>query len=139
MSFVVAVFIEARETVILPENWIKDLNTAKLKNNGCNSNQNFRAYYRIDGLGNNDPNFNAPLLTSMKDLREEGCFLCRIKKFFGKLLITIQMLAKCGPFYFGVHLLLFLTHLVLQIISRMPSVIKIASDTFCPPCIMSAG
>lgn len=91
MSFVVALFIEAREIVILPENWIKDLNTAKLKNNGCNSNQNFRAYYRIEGLENKDPNFNAPLLTSMKDLRDEGCFLCRIKKFFGNFIIIIQM------------------------------------------------
>lgn len=88
MTFVVVYIISAREYIILPDNCVQDLNTAKLKNNGCNSNQNFLAYVsNIRGNVVDTPNFDAPLLNTMEDLRDEACFLCRIKKFFGNLSI----------------------------------------------------
>lgn len=85
MSFVVAYLVQARELLVLPENWIQDLNCAKLKNNGRNSNQDFRAYYYVEGHENfHPPNFNAPLHNSLQDVRNEVCFMVRIKRFFGK-------------------------------------------------------
>lgn len=86
MVFVVVYFYEAREFLVLPEDWVQDLNSAKLKNYGRNSNQVFRAYYNI-GIGDGEniraPDFNAPLVNSLGDVRGEACFKCRVKKFFG--------------------------------------------------------
>lgn len=84
MTFVVVYLTEAGEFVVLPEDWVQELNSAKLKNNGRNSNQDFRAFYSIENRENvRAPNFSAPLLNSLADLQDEGCFKCRIKKFFG--------------------------------------------------------
>lgn len=86
MTFVVVYLIRAREFIVVPDQWVYDLNTAKLKNNGKNSNQDFLVYCSFNNGEPNfaeKPNFNAPL-----DFRFTGtidaCFLCRIKKFFGK-------------------------------------------------------
>lgn len=44
MSFVVVYLIRAREFVVVPDNWVQELNSAKLKNYGTNSNQNFLVF-----------------------------------------------------------------------------------------------
>lgn len=41
MTFVVVFLEYSKEYVAVPEDWIKDTNNAKLKNNGKNSNQDF--------------------------------------------------------------------------------------------------
>lgn len=82
--FVVVYFYEAREFLVLPEAWVQELNSAKLKNYGRNANQNFRAYYNTEGGESvRAPNFNTPLVNSLEDVRDEACFMCRVKKFFG--------------------------------------------------------
>lgn len=83
MSFVVVYLIGARDFVVVPENWVFDLNTAKLKNHGRNSNQDFLVYF-INGEKIGEPNFNAPIATNLKDASNGACFLCRVKKFFGR-------------------------------------------------------
>lgn len=40
-SFVVVYLIGARELAVVPDIWVQDLNNAKLKNNGKNSNLDF--------------------------------------------------------------------------------------------------
>lgn len=87
MSFVVVYLIRAREYVVVPESWVFELNTAKLKNYGCNQNQDFLVFYSPENHGNvGAPNFNAPMANTLNAARNGGCFLGRIKKFFGKSL-----------------------------------------------------
>lgn len=86
MTFVVVYLVRAREFVVVPDSWVLDLNTAKLKNNGCNSNQDFMVYVSLkDGEANIEiePNFNSPLASRL-EATIEACFICRVKKFFGK-------------------------------------------------------
>lgn len=87
MSFVVAYLIRAREFVVVPDAWIQDLNTAKLKNYGKNSNQDFLLFWSgIDGKPNmmQEANFNAAIMTDYHGTIDEACYLVRIKKFFGE-------------------------------------------------------
>lgn len=53
MTFVVVHLVDAKRVVVVPENWIQDLNNAKLKNIGKNSNQNFLLFWAGT---NNEPN-----------------------------------------------------------------------------------
>lgn len=87
MSLVVVYLIGAREFVAVPDNWVLDLNTAKLKNNGRNSNQEFLVYCAFaDGkpIFKKQPNFQARVSRAYNPNIDEACFLCRIKKFFGE-------------------------------------------------------
>lgn len=85
MTFVVVYLLRARQFVIVPENWVSDLNNAKLKNKGCNSNQDFLVYcsFRNDeAILDNEPNFSAQL-TATYNGTVDACFICRVKKIFG--------------------------------------------------------
>lgn len=87
MTFVVIYLIGAREIIVVPDKWVFDLNTAKLKNNGRNSNQNFLAYCSfVDGEPElaKEPNFDVPIFGEFNINMGEACFLCRVKKFFGE-------------------------------------------------------
>lgn len=87
MSFVVVYLLRCCEHVIVPERWVQDLNNAKLKNNGKNSNQNFLIFWSgINGDPNiiRDPNFNANLDSKYHATVDEVCYLGRVKKIFGK-------------------------------------------------------
>lgn len=90
MTFVVIYLIRAREIVVVPENWIQDLNNAKLKNYGVNSNQNFLTFWSANnGEANQNvqPNFIAPLEYEYRATVDEACYLCRILKFCGKFYV----------------------------------------------------
>lgn len=87
MSFVVVYLLRAREIVVVPDYWVQDLNKAKLKNYGANSNQNFLVYWSAkDGEPNLNvqPNFAAKVGTEYRETIEGMCYYCRVKKFFGK-------------------------------------------------------
>lgn len=86
MTFVVVYLLRARQFVVVPEIWVFDLNNAKLKNKGCNSNQNFLVYCSFrNGEANLDsePNFNAQLTTTHNGTMD-ACLICRVNKFYGK-------------------------------------------------------
>lgn len=86
MTFVVVYLVRARELIVVPDFWVLELNTAKLKNNGRNSNQDFMVYVSLkDGKANveNEPNFNAPLASRLNSTID-ACFICRVKRFFGE-------------------------------------------------------
>lgn len=92
MTFAVVYLIRAREYVVVPDNWVFDLNTAKLKNNGRNSNQDFLVYCAFAGgepMFDKQPNFEAPFSSQYDPNIDEACFLCRVKKFFGRYIIFI--------------------------------------------------
>lgn len=87
MSFVVVYLIRAREFVVVPDNWVQELNSAKLKNYGTNSNQNFLVFWAAANGTSNllaKPNFNAPIALKFHASTDGVCYICRIKKFFGK-------------------------------------------------------
>lgn len=91
MTFVVVYLIRARELVAVPDSWVQDLNTAKLKNNGHNSNQDFMVFVSLeDGTAiiENEPDFNAPLASRL-EATIDACFICRIKRFFGKQVLFV--------------------------------------------------
>lgn len=86
MTFVVVYLVRAREVIVVPDSWVLELNTAKLKNNGRNSNQFFMVFVSLkDGEANVEiePNFSAPLASRL-EATIEACFICRVKRFFGK-------------------------------------------------------
>lgn len=65
MAFAVAYLIAPKKHVVVPENYIFDLNEAKLRNYGVNSNQTHKVFWSENG--------------------GKGYYRCRILKFFGKL------------------------------------------------------
>lgn len=86
MTFVVVYLVRARELIVVPDSWVLELNTAKLKNNGRNSNQDFMVFVSMkDGKTNieREPDFNAPLACRL-ETTIDACFICRVKRFFGK-------------------------------------------------------
>lgn len=87
MTFVVVYLIRARQYAIVPDEWVYDLNTAKLKNNGRNSNQDYMVFCSFTNWKPNltkKPNFDAKLEEAFDGSVNEARYLCRIEKFFGK-------------------------------------------------------
>lgn len=87
VSYVVVYLLRARDFVVVPEDWVLELNTAKLKNNGRNSNQDFLVFCSFidyEPILNKRPNFNATLTSAFNGTVDQACFICRVKKFFGK-------------------------------------------------------
>lgn len=87
MTFVVVYLLRAREFVVIPEYWVQDLNNAKLKNYGKNSNQDYLIFWSANNDYPNLPraaNFNANFDFQYHQTIDEVCYLGRIKKFFGK-------------------------------------------------------
>lgn len=89
----VAVYIKSAEKyVVVPENWIHDINQELLKNKGVNRNRDVLVFWSLDGLvddiPNNEytPNFNLdklqvfPLPSGVK----EACYVARLIRYFGK-------------------------------------------------------
>lgn len=86
-SFVVVYLVDAKRNVIVPENWVQDLNNAKLKNLGKNSNQIFLMFWSStndEANWDKEPNFGAPLVKDYCPTHDGVCFICKVKKFFGK-------------------------------------------------------
>lgn len=90
ISYVVVYLVRARQFVVIPDTWVQDLNKAKLKNYGANSNQDFLSFWSATNGEPNiqvQPNFNAMLDCNFHDTIGEVCYICRIKKFFGELIL----------------------------------------------------
>lgn len=85
MTFAVVYLLRAQEFVIVHDVYVQDLNTAKLKNNGCNSNQDFLVFVSLENgeLTDNEPDFNAMLMYTYHPTIN-ACYICRVKKFFGR-------------------------------------------------------
>lgn len=87
MSFVVVFLKRAKRFIVVRDTWVQDLLTAKLKNNGRNSNQDFLIFWSsMNGVVNFDtqPNFDAPLSSVYEETIDQICYIGRIIKFFGK-------------------------------------------------------
>lgn len=90
--FVVVYIKSVKKNVVVPENWIYDINQELLKNKGVNKNRDVLVYWSVDGLiddvpnGDYIPNFQAekseafPLPAGVK----EACYHARLIRYFGK-------------------------------------------------------
>lgn len=86
MSFVVVFASQVREFLVVPDYWVMELNSAKLKNYGANRNQDFLVFW---SALNDQPildaviDFNAVRSVEYVPTVEKTCYICRVKKFFG--------------------------------------------------------
>lgn len=87
MTFVTVYLVDGKRNIVVPENWVQDLNNAKLKNNGRNSNQDFLVYWSAENGRANfqlQPDFGARLVKEYLPTTCGVCYICRVKLFFGK-------------------------------------------------------
>lgn len=82
--FVIVYLKDAKKQIIIPQEWIMDLDQEALNNQGKNSNQNRRIFY--SRIGNQvAPNFNLVLSKEFPPFEiNETCYIGRIKRFCGK-------------------------------------------------------
>lgn len=88
MTFVVVYLIGAREFIAIPEQWVYDLSNAKLKNYGSNAAHDFRVFWSGSNGKINlsaKPNFTLPIAPKYYPTANGVCYICRVKRFFGKL------------------------------------------------------
>lgn len=83
MSFVVVFLMKPKKYVVVPENFIFDLDQTKLKNIGANRNQNFKIFW--SNIGNDvQPNFNAEESEIYPPNIIEACYIGRVYKFYSE-------------------------------------------------------
>lgn len=85
-TFVVVYLKRPKKFIVIKDFWVQGLCNAKLKNNGCNSNQDFLIFWAAqnDIASNVQPDFSMPLSSSYESTTDGICYIARIKKFFGK-------------------------------------------------------
>lgn len=90
--FVVVHIKSAKKNVVVPENWIYDINQELLKNKGVNGNRDILVFWSLDGLVDDIPNDEyAPNFTVEKAEAfplpsgvKEACYIARMVRYFGK-------------------------------------------------------
>lgn len=86
---VLVYLLEAKKQIIIPQEWIMDLDQEILNNRGKNSNQNRRVFWTSVGINRDipnatlPPNFNLPNSTVFPPSNNatETCYIARIKRF----------------------------------------------------------
>lgn len=91
MTFVIIFLIDAKVHVVVDENCVKGLNSAKTKNNGKNSNQVYLAFWKATNgkatvLSANEIDFRTELRTVYEPTCEGACYKCNVVKFEGKFI-----------------------------------------------------
>lgn len=89
--FVVVVITNLKKRIVIPEQWIYDVNEQSLKNYGVNSNRNVLIFWSNSALDSNNrpdatykPNFSAPNSEEYPPLNDEACYLARIYSYRGE-------------------------------------------------------
>lgn len=93
--FFVAFSVRFKQYLIVPKNWINDMNWEKHVNYSINRNQEYRVYYsnKKDAFenkipdGNFAPNFAAQLTDYFLG---EGCDICKLVHYFGKYIKLVH-------------------------------------------------
>lgn len=83
MDFVLVFLKEPKKYVVVPENFIFDLDQQKLKNNGANRNQNFKIFWSND-INCTAPNFDAEESKIHPPIVVEACYIGRVYKFYSE-------------------------------------------------------
>lgn len=89
--FVKAFIPSVKMNIVIPEEWVFDVNQQLLKNNGVNSNRDVLIYWSksaigIDGIPDamHVPNFSATKSVVFPPTTEEACYLARTTHYFGE-------------------------------------------------------
>lgn len=80
-SFVLAFLTEVKKHIVVPEQFVFDLNQLKLKNLGVNRNQNFKIFWS-NNVDCTTPNFDAPRSEVHPPINEEACYIGRVYRFY---------------------------------------------------------
>lgn len=89
---VIVYLVHAKEQVIIPQEWIMNLDQERLNNSGKNSTQDRRIYWS-NSITTNDnlndasvivPNFHLPESKVFPPNTDEACYIARINRFCGK-------------------------------------------------------
>lgn len=85
---VIVYLVEAKKQIVIPQEWVMDLDQEILNNSGKNSNQNRRIFWSSVGMDGQfpdatiAPNFNLQKSTVFPpENANETCYLARIKRF----------------------------------------------------------
>lgn len=88
--FVVVFLTDAKEHVIVPEEFIFGLDEESLKNRGRNANFSYKIFWSENAISENGvpnaqylPNFNLPKSTEFPPV-DEACYVGKLKKLFSK-------------------------------------------------------
>lgn len=90
--FVVVYIKSAQKYVVVPENWIYDINQELLKNKGVNRNRDVLVFWSLNGLIDGKPNEEyTPNFHVQKSIAfplpndlKEACYIARLVRYFGK-------------------------------------------------------
>lgn len=89
--FITAFIVSVKKNVIIPEEWVFDVNQELLKNKGVNSNRNVLIYWSKSAIGNDGipnamhvPNFSATKSVVFPPTTDEACYLARTTHYFGE-------------------------------------------------------
>lgn len=95
MTFVVVYLVASGDHLVVHEDWVKGLNSAKTKNNGKNSNQDWLMFWSaVDGKPNFsiEPDFDAPIKAVFEKDCTGACYLCKTEIFEGMLLLFFLLI-----------------------------------------------
>lgn len=96
--FVVVYIKSAKKFVIVPENWIFDINQELLKNKGVNANRDILVFWSLNGLIDDKPNGQYPPNFCLEKTQvfplpsgvHETCFIARSIRYFGKKKLYVK-------------------------------------------------
>lgn len=87
----VVVYVDAiKKYIIVPEEWIFDIDEEKLKNRGCNPNQKVRIFWSALGIdGNGRPNAEYPANFGLNFATEhpppnDACYMGKVVHYYSK-------------------------------------------------------
>lgn len=119
-TFVVVYLKRPKKFIVIKDFWVQGLCNAKLKNNGCNSNQDFLVFWAAqnDIALNVQPDFSMPLSSRYEPTTDGICYIARVKKFFGKIFFLVFnflehfcFMVKISYLYFIDNLYIHFTHI----------------------------
>lgn len=89
--FVVVFLTKVKKRIVIPEQWIFDLNQQSLKNYGVNSNRNVLIFWSNSAKDADNrpdvsyaPNFTAPFSNAYPPLHDQACYLARLYFYRGE-------------------------------------------------------
>lgn len=98
MFFLIVTLVgcRAKTRLVVPKNWIFDLDDLNLNNSGLNQNHSYLVYYNSQAMRTPneffEPNFRAPRVKNFNGYIEEATFKCKLFKFYRKFTIFFLLI-----------------------------------------------
>lgn len=91
MFVVIFIKFPIEKYVVVPEQWIFDINEELLKNRGVNPNRDVCVFYSMHGIDENnqpcaecEPDFTMAKANAFPPPNDEACYTARVVRYFGK-------------------------------------------------------